>query len=116
MIPDKISAYSHTSTDQIDLISFEKLSLETMDSKDPVEKYAFPGPSNSILDAPFHDDDEHMSSSDDSFFKFDSSGDGLGDRLWTRKRREPVASVFIHAGAGYHSVTNEKFHLEVCSE
>jgi len=27
-----------------------------------------------------------------------------------------VSAVFIHAGAGYHSLTNETIHLEACSE
>ncbi|KAK4228439.1 nucleophile aminohydrolase [Podospora fimiseda] len=43
------------------------------------------------------------------------SQDGAVDRVW-RKTRPPVASIFIHAGAGYHSLTNEKVHLEACSE
>ncbi len=46
----------------------------------------------------------------------DAAGDGAGDRLWKGKSRGPVACIFIHAGAGYHSVANEKIHLEVCSE
>lgn len=25
-------------------------------------------------------------------------------------------AIFIHAGAGFHSIQNEKFHLSVCSE
>jgi len=41
--------------------------------------------------------------------------DGATDRIWKRGGR-PVAAIFIHAGAGYHSVTNEKIHLEACSE
>lgn len=32
------------------------------------------------------------------------------------KRREKVCAIFVHAGAGYHSVENEKKHLEACSE
>jgi len=45
----------------------------------------------------------------------DLGADGTVDRLW-RRSNKPVAAVFIHAGAGYHSVTNEKVHLEACSE
>ncbi|OIW27240.1 N-terminal nucleophile aminohydrolase [Coniochaeta ligniaria NRRL 30616] len=30
--------------------------------------------------------------------------------------RRPVAAIFIHAGAGYHSTTNEKIHLEACND
>jgi taspase (threonine aspartase 1) len=45
-----------------------------------------------------------------------TGGDGAVDRIWKRGARPPVAAVFIHAGAGYHSTTNEKVHLEACSE
>ncbi|KAK3344421.1 putative 20S proteasome subunit alpha type 2 [Lasiosphaeria hispida] len=44
-----------------------------------------------------------------------AGGDGTGDRVRKRGTR-PVAAIFIHAGAGYHSVANEKVHLEACSE
>ncbi|KAH6651449.1 nucleophile aminohydrolase [Truncatella angustata] len=30
--------------------------------------------------------------------------------------KPPVAAIFIHAGAGYHSVTNERLHLDACSD
>jgi taspase (threonine aspartase 1) len=30
--------------------------------------------------------------------------------------KKPVAAIFIHAGAGYHSTTNEKVHLQACNE
>lgn len=38
------------------------------------------------------------------------SVDGLGKNM----PKKPVASIFIHAGAGYHSVANEKVHLQAC--
>ncbi|KAK0651446.1 nucleophile aminohydrolase [Cercophora newfieldiana] len=41
--------------------------------------------------------------------------DGAVDRVF-RRTSKPVAAIFIHAGAGYHSVANEKVHLEACSE
>ncbi|KAK3490759.1 putative 20S proteasome subunit alpha type 2 [Neurospora hispaniola] len=41
--------------------------------------------------------------------------DGGVERIWKRTTK-PVAAIFVHAGAGYHSVTNEKVHLEACSE
>jgi len=43
------------------------------------------------------------------------SQDGPVDRVW-RKSKPPVAAIFVHAGAGYHSLANEKVHLEACSE
>ncbi|KAK1761453.1 nucleophile aminohydrolase [Echria macrotheca] len=41
-------------------------------------------------------------------------GDGAADKTW--KRGNSPGAVFIHAGAGYHSLANEKVHLEVCAE
>lgn len=46
--------------------------------------------------------------------------DGTVDRL-IRKRdptgdRRPSMAVFIHAGAGYHSVQNENVHLTLCAK
>ncbi|KAL8910529.1 MAG: hypothetical protein Q9172_007830, partial [Xanthocarpia lactea] len=40
---------------------------------------------------------------------------GLGP-MTTRRRRlgGDVCAVFVHAGAGYHSVQNEKIHLQAC--
>ena len=27
-----------------------------------------------------------------------------------------VCAIFVHAGAGYHSVQNEKIHMQACEE
>ncbi|KAL1837716.1 hypothetical protein VTJ49DRAFT_3491 [Mycothermus thermophilus] len=41
--------------------------------------------------------------------------DGVVDSLWSRvSKKKPVAAIFVHAGAGYHSAANEKLHLEAC--
>lgn len=45
--------------------------------------------------------------------------DGATDRVFGRPSRTSsgqVAAVFVHAGAGYHSITNEHVHLGACSE
>jgi len=36
----------------------------------------------------------------------------------TRRRRMggDVCAIFVHAGAGYHSVQNERIHLQACEE
>jgi taspase (threonine aspartase 1) len=45
------------------------------------------------------------------------SGDGTLDKVMHRApKRRPVASIFVHAGAGYHSVVNEKVHLQACQQ
>lgn len=43
--------------------------------------------------------------------------DGQVDSPASKSRIGPeLCAIFIHAGAGYHSVQNEKLHLEVCAE
>jgi len=71
-------------------------------------------PANEQIDA-----DSSMTMSDDDFaddFFLSSSNDGAVDRMWKTKPKGPVAAIFVHAGAGYHSIANEKLHLEVCNE
>ncbi|KAK8076883.1 N-terminal nucleophile aminohydrolase [Apiospora saccharicola] len=41
--------------------------------------------------------------------------DGGADRKG-RRWKPPVAAIFIHAGAGYHSTANERIHLQACSD
>lgn len=45
----------------------------------------------------------------------DFTGDGAAD-LWGKRSRSNVSAIFIHAGAGYHSIANENIHLTACSE
>lgn len=62
--------------------------------------------------SPTHDDQS------DTIMDDPEQLDGSGG-MFTRKGKPPtplVAAIFVHAGAGYHSVTNEQFHLGVCSE
>lgn len=47
---------------------------------------------------------------------FASATDGLTERLFRSKTKGPIAAIFIHAGAGFHSTVNEHVHLEACSE
>ena len=46
--------------------------------------------------------------------------DGPNDRLFGRAQRVQspgnVSAIFVHAGAGYHSTTNEHIHLGACNE
>lgn len=49
------------------------------------------------------------------------SMDGSTDRIFggrSSKVQTPgkVAAIFVHAGAGYHSTTNEHIHLSACNE
>lgn len=49
---------------------------------------------------------------------FGSTMDGATDRLFRRSHQSNqqgnVAAIFVHAGAGYHSTTNEHIHLGAC--
>lgn len=49
---------------------------------------------------------------------FTSTMDGPTDRLFRRSHQSNqqgnVAAIFVHAGAGYHSTTNEHIHLGAC--
>ena len=44
------------------------------------------------------------------------AGDGAVDSVWRRQPGKSIATIFIHAGAGYHSMTNERVHLQACTE
>lgn len=58
------------------------------------------------------DDDDWVTSWDDNV----TSNDGAAD-IWGKRAKLPhVSAVFIHAGAGYHSIANEHIHLGACSE
>lgn len=52
--------------------------------------------------------------------KLGVGADGTVDRLI--KKRDPIGdqrpsmAVFIHAGAGYHSLQNENVHLTMCAK
>lgn len=41
--------------------------------------------------------------------------DGTGEKKRS-KNSVPVSCIFVHAGAGYHSIANEKVHLKACDE
>ena len=45
-----------------------------------------------------------------------SSSDKRGGGAWARHTHPPVGAIFVHAGAGYHSTTNEHIHLGACAE
>ncbi|OBT58688.1 hypothetical protein VE04_01193 [Pseudogymnoascus sp. 24MN13] len=44
--------------------------------------------------------------------------DGAGEKRpgLNRQSHAPVTAIFVHAGAGYHSTTNEKIHLAACTD
>jgi taspase (threonine aspartase 1) len=42
--------------------------------------------------------------------------DGAGDKRFGASLSASVAAIFVHAGAGYHSTTNEHIHLSACKE
>lgn len=58
--------------------------------------------------------------SDPAHSSSDPAMDGSTDRLFARSQKvqnsSNVSSIFVHAGAGYHSTTNEHIHLGACNE
>jgi taspase, threonine aspartase, 1 len=42
--------------------------------------------------------------------------DGTEDKRFGASLSASVAAIFVHAGAGYHSTTNEHIHLRACKE
>ena len=57
-------------------------------------------------------------SSDDKLLQLDGQVDPSTLSMPTRRRRVggDVCAIFVHAGAGFHSVQNERIHLRACEE
>lgn len=55
-------------------------------------------------------------SSAPEFFSIGPGGHASVDGVWGRPSGKPVASIFVHAGAGYHSALNERVHLQACTD
>ncbi|KAL8994638.1 MAG: hypothetical protein Q9169_005439 [Polycauliona sp. 2 TL-2023] len=49
-------------------------------------------------------------------FDVDGPADAALGHMNTRRRRQggDVCAIFVHAGAGYHSIQNERIHLQAC--
>ena len=50
-------------------------------------------------------------------YQIDGLADSLKSVMPSRRVREEgdIPAIFVHAGAGYHSVQNEHIHLEACA-
>jgi taspase (threonine aspartase 1) len=46
----------------------------------------------------------------------DGAGEGAFRRGQKSQSNSNVSAIFVHAGAGYHSTTNEHIHLGACNE
>lgn len=93
-------------------------------------------PQLEIIPSPFHPDGDDPTDSDTFFsdsppyhpptplFDYDVEMtdpqlDGPSSMFGRRVKVSagpPVAAIFVHAGAGYHSTTNEQYHLGACNE
>ncbi|KAH6621154.1 nucleophile aminohydrolase [Chaetomium sp. MPI-SDFR-AT-0129] len=51
-----------------------------------------------------------------NFSAIPSEGDSPAESPRRRTPRKPVASIYVHAGAGYHSLMNERIHLQACTD
>lgn len=56
----------------------------------------------------------------DEFNRIMDGVDGAGEKTTRKSPRSQtdthVCAIFVHAGAGYHSTTNEHIHLSACNE
>lgn len=59
-----------------------------------------------------------MNSMETEFAQVDGPIDAASPDMGGRRKRVAgdVCAVFVHAGAGYHSVQNERVHLAACEE
>lgn len=50
--------------------------------------------------------------------QIDGQVEGAPKDMSIRRPRVPgdVCAIFVHAGAGFHSLANENIHLQVCEE
>ena len=48
------------------------------------------------------------------YIRFDMSS--TFHRIRAARKPTDCAAIFVHAGAGYHSITNEAVHLAACEE
>ena len=64
--------------------------------------------------------DDHQTSicSEDEGFFLPQTDGPIDLETGSRRKRVSgdVCAIFVHAGAGYHSVQNEKIHLSACEE
>lgn len=98
------------------------------------EKYTFdvlPSPFRSYNTIPFESDPSGPPLSSTSLQTIEKLGreasghftkilspamDGALEKRFGISRSAPVTAIFVHAGAGYHSTTNEHIHLGACKE
>jgi taspase (threonine aspartase 1) len=98
----------------------EPYSVEILDS--PFRSYySSPyesGPNEPALSLPYLQNIEAMSRLTPSPTLTDLSPtmDGAVEKRHLSSRSTPLGAIFVHAGAGYHSTTNEHIHLGACRE
>jgi hypothetical protein len=80
-----------------------------MDATDPNDHFFGPLPPTHPSPAQFVAED-----------KLGVGADGTVDRLIKKRTsaddQRPSMAIFIHAGAGYHSLQNENVHLTMCAK
>ncbi|KAJ2991519.1 hypothetical protein NUW58_g2482 [Xylaria curta] len=66
---------------------------------------------NSVTTGDTSDFAQYIENGESSIYMLDGTTDKINKR-WGK----PIAAIFIHAGAGYHSIANQEHHLKACSE
>ena len=61
---------------------------------------------------------QEKSQDDDSMQQDDGGSDAVKMTFGSNGKRKggDIAAIFVHAGAGFHSLQNEKVHLKACEE
>lgn len=97
------------------LLRFQKQHIEIIPSPFLDRQDPWSAPQPLIFNTPFH---QTMDTSRMPAMGFNPVMDGSADARRPRPvQSQPcVSAIFVHAGAGYHSTTNEHIHLGACNE
>lgn len=97
------------------LRKFQKYNIEIIPSPFLDREIPWSGSPPLIAQTPFY---QNMQTNKKPAMSFDPAMDGSADTRRTRAAQSQpcVSAIFVHAGAGYHSTTNEHIHLGACNE
>ncbi|KAM0171776.1 hypothetical protein ACHAPF_007915 [Botrytis cinerea] len=97
------------------LRKFQKYNIEIIPSPFLDREIPWSGSPPLIAQTPFY---QNMQTNKKPAMSFDPAMDGSADTRRTRAAQSQpcVSAIFVHAGAGYHSTTNEHIHLGACND
>ncbi|KAM0131892.1 hypothetical protein ACHAP3_006634 [Botrytis cinerea] len=97
------------------LRKFQKYNIEIIPSPFLDREIPWSGSPPLIAQTPFY---QNIQTNKKPAMSFDPAMDGSADTRRTRAAQSQpcVSAIFVHAGAGYHSTTNEHIHLGACND